>query len=188
LRRKTDVSDLLPRDTVGALTSSNKTSRFNGSGAEVLVRGRLPYFFSVETLGLEFKRLRTLVNAVPGGEAMAELKDADEARGNNMDGEALAVEKDSNEPLGTTTGEEQISDAWLAEAMDKKKLSGAPGAATAEEKDFDASPGDITDERARFRLRWRSTGGRPAGIAITQNWTQTPERRIRKKRANTDCI
>ena len=178
MRRKTEDSDLLPRDTVGAggpLASSKETSRFNGTDAEVPVRGLFPYFFAVETLDLEFNRLTTLVNAVPGGEAMAEVKDADEARGNNMDGEAMAVEA--------------ISDARFGEAMAKEKGSDAPlGAAMTEEKDLDASLGDITDERARFRLRRKCTGGRGTGIAITQNWTKQPKRRIRKKRANTGCI
>jgi hypothetical protein len=142
----------------------------------VPVRGLFPYFFAVETLDLEFNRLTTLVNAVPGGEAMAEVKDADEARGNNMDGEAMAVEAISDARFGEAMALEMDSDALL-------------GAAMTEEKDLYASLGDITDERARFRLRRKSTGGRGTGIAaITQNWTKQPNRRIRKKRANTGCI
>jgi hypothetical protein len=62
-----------------------------------------------------------------------------------MDGEAIAAEKDSNAPFGATMVEEDISVARLSEAM-------------AKEMDFDASLGDITDERARFRLRRRCTG------------------------------
>ena len=65
---------------------------------------------------------------------MAEEKDSDEARGDNIDGEAMAEEKDCDAPLG---------------------------AAMVEEKDSGAAPlGDNMDVRTRFRLRRKCTGER----------------------------
>jgi hypothetical protein len=136
----------------------------NGTGLEVAARRCdffFPYFFAVESVGLEFNRFTTLVNAVPGGEAIAEEKDSDAARGESIDDEAITGEKDGDAPLGGFMGEETYSDEPLGETI---------------------------DARARLRLRFSSTGER-TGIAIINHGEESTRTcRIRKKRATTGCV
>jgi hypothetical protein len=107
-------SDTLPRGRGAAgagaaagAARSKSAVRSLSTGVGVTTRCRpcellLPYFFAVASSGLEFRRLTTLVNAVPRGEVMTEAKDSDEAHGAGMSREAMVEEaKDSGgAPLG----------------------------------------------------------------------------------------
>ena len=96
----------------------------------------MPYFFAVAAWCLEFRRLTTLMNAVPGGEVMTEAKVSDETHGAGMSREALVeVARDSDAvPVGDTMDVRtrfRFRRKSTGECMDMKKAEHA-GSATSE--------------------------------------------------------